>query len=82
MEIHENHLKSIENLLDDRTRYLTDNKYTTLASVKEAVELDKLVISTDRLTETYENAVKRLAKEKNTRTKGDVKKSAGDKEEI
>ena len=76
------HLKAIENLLDDRTKYLTDNKYTKLPTVKEAVELDKLVISTDRLTETYENAVKRLSKEKNSKTKGNVKKSAGDKEQI
>jgi len=76
------HLKSIENLLDDRTKFLSDNKYTLLPTIKEAVELDKLVISTDKLTETYENAIRRLSKENNSKTKGDVKKSAGDKEQI
>lgn len=76
------HLKAIENLLDNRTQYLQDNKYTTLPSVKDAVDLDKLVMSTDKITETYENAVKRLAKEKNTKTKGNTKKSLGDSEAI
>lgn len=76
------HLKAIENLLDDRTNYLNNNKYTLLPSVKDAVDLDKLVMSTDRITETYENAVKRLAKEKNTKTKGNTKKSLADRDEI
>jgi len=76
------HLKSIEELLDNRTKYLNENKYTMLPSIKEAVEFDKLVVNTDKLTETYEKAVKRLSNEKETRVKGNAKRSLSDNDDI
>lgn len=72
------HLAAIERLMDERTMFLNNQTYQGV-TIDRALELDKLMISTDKLTKTYEEASIRLSKEKQTSTKGNLIKSATDK---
>ena len=72
------HLSAIEKLMDERTMFLNKQSYQG-ATIDRALELDKLMISTDKLTETFDKASIRLSKEKQTSSKGNLIKSATDK---
>jgi len=75
------HLKSIEKLMEERTMFMSKQSYVD-ATIDRALEIDKLVIATDKLTISYDLAVTRLSKEVKTKTKGNVIYSLTDKGQI